>query len=211
LGDAKSDAFRVLSVTGAYEYEGGGLSFCQRHFVRPKAMEEIHKLRAQISNIVQSNFRGVDAGFDPKLPPPNPTQLKALRQFITAGFIDHVAARKDLVDRRAATGTRLATSRGVPYRAVSIGEDVFIHPSSAIFEQSPPDWVVFHEVLRTSKVWLKGVTVIHPSWLPKLGPSLCTFSKPLDLPPSAKKMGSVIKIVTPRFGPHGWELPNMKL
>lgn len=38
-------------------------------------MEEIHKLRAQISNIVQANFPGADAGFVPKILPPNDLQV----------------------------------------------------------------------------------------------------------------------------------------
>lgn len=38
-------------------------------------MQEIHKLRAQISRIVQSTFPGIDAGFVPKLQPPNETQV----------------------------------------------------------------------------------------------------------------------------------------
>jgi ATP-dependent RNA helicase DHX37/DHR1 len=78
-------------VVGAYEYAGGGQSFCEQHFVRPKvcdhagfvslltdllqAMEEIHKLRAQISNIVRTNFADIDAGFTPKLPPPQDIQV----------------------------------------------------------------------------------------------------------------------------------------
>lgn len=40
-------------------------------------MEEIHKLRAQISNIVQTNFPGIDAGFVPKLNPPSDLQVGA--------------------------------------------------------------------------------------------------------------------------------------
>jgi ATP-dependent RNA helicase DHX37/DHR1 len=40
-----------------------------------KAMEEIHKLRAQISSIVHANFPGTDAGFVPKLMPPNDVQV----------------------------------------------------------------------------------------------------------------------------------------
>ena len=39
-------------------------------------MEEIHKLRAQISNIVRANFADADAGFTPKLPPPSNIQVK---------------------------------------------------------------------------------------------------------------------------------------
>ena len=38
-------------------------------------MEEIHKLRAQISNIVQANFPDADAGFTSKLPPPRDIQV----------------------------------------------------------------------------------------------------------------------------------------
>ena len=37
-------------------------------------MEEIHKLRGQISNIVQANFSDADAGFVPKINPPNAFQ-----------------------------------------------------------------------------------------------------------------------------------------
>jgi ATP-dependent RNA helicase DHX37/DHR1 len=36
LGKGLSDAFRILSVVGAYEYAGGGSQFCAEHFVRPK-------------------------------------------------------------------------------------------------------------------------------------------------------------------------------
>jgi len=38
-------------------------------------MEEIHKLRAQISNIVRINFTDTDDGFTPKLPPPQDIQV----------------------------------------------------------------------------------------------------------------------------------------
>ena len=36
LGKSTSDLFRILSVVGAYEYAGGGQSFCEQHFVRSK-------------------------------------------------------------------------------------------------------------------------------------------------------------------------------
>ena len=94
LGNSSSDILRVLSVVGAYEYAGGGHKFCEEHFVRPKAsrlvrsgcpitndcvkaMEEIHKLRAQISNIVQTNFPDVPTGFDSNLQPPSALQVRA--------------------------------------------------------------------------------------------------------------------------------------
>lgn len=81
-------------------------------------------------------------------------QVKVLRQLLTAAFIDQVAVRKDLVEE--ATGDKFSTSKGVPYRAIGIEEDVFIHPSSVLFPVSPPQYLVYHEVVRSNRVWIKG-------------------------------------------------------
>ncbi|KIY49650.1 P-loop containing nucleoside triphosphate hydrolase protein [Fistulina hepatica ATCC 64428] len=213
LGKYTSDQFRVLSVVGAYEYAGGGHKFCEDHFVRPKAMEEIHKLRSQISHIVQVNFSGTDTGFSPKLRPPSDLQIKVLRQLLAAGFIDQVAVRKDRAESgmsgakssTSTSGAKHSTCKDVAYRALGITEDVYIHPTSLLASRSPPEYVVFQEVVRTSRTWLKGVTIVNPAWLAALGKgTLCTFSKPVK-----NNMGQMM--VTPRFGPAGWELPPVKL
>lgn len=187
-------------------------------------MEEIHKLRAQISNIVAVNFPGTDAGFIPNLPPPKDKQvrvvvlfpalvimliithrqLKVLRQLFASGFIDQVAVRKDLVSQDGA-GLKHTTSKNVPYRALGVSEDVFIHPSSVLSNTAPPDYIVFHELVRTSRTWIKGLTVVNPAWLASLGAKtgLCTFSKSFK-----NRTGE--ELVLPRFGPEGWELPAFK-
>ncbi|KWU45797.1 P-loop containing nucleoside triphosphate hydrolase protein [Rhodotorula sp. JG-1b] len=214
LGKGTSDVFKMLSVVGAYEYDGGRDAFCEANFVRVKAMQEIHKLRAQISRLVSSTFPGLDAGFVPKLPPPNETQqIKVLRQLLTAAFIDQVAIRKDIADKSSNTSfAKLASTRGVPYRAFGIEEDLYIHPSSNLFHGPPPEFIVYNELHRTTKVWLKTITKVNPAWLPVLGRSLCTFSKPVETPSQAlaakaassagQAAGDVRQIfVVPRFGP----------
>ncbi|KAJ8494910.1 hypothetical protein ONZ51_g2046 [Trametes cubensis] len=203
LGNSSSDVLHILSVVGAYEFAGGGHKFCEEHFVRPKAMEEIHKLRAQISNIVQTNFPDIQTGFEANLRPPSALQLKVLRQLIAAGFIDQVAVRKDIAQKGIGSGTQFTTSRGVAYQALGIPEDVFIHPSSVLANQPPPDYVVYLEVVRTSRVYIKGVTVVNGAWLSALGKSLCTYSKPFK-----NKEGH--SMVIPHFGPQGWELPPIR-
>jgi len=204
LGASKSDAFRLLSVVGAYEFGGGGHQICQELFVRPKAMEEIHKLRGQISSITKTNWPDVDPGFVNNLKPPTELQLKVLRQLLCAAFIDQVAVRKDLVEPSSSSGTKYATCRGVPYQALYIQEDVFVHPSSVVFNQNPPDFVVFQDVVRSTKVWIQRLTVVNPIWLGQLGKgTLCTFSKPMN-----NSAGE--PMVIPRFGPRNWELPAIK-
>lgn len=99
---------------------------------------------------------------------------------------------------------------------MGIPDDVYIHPSSVLFNRPPPDYVVYLEVVRTSRVWMKGLlllskhlpltetpvglTVVNAVWLSSLGKSLCTFSKPIKT-----KDGRVA--VIPHFGHAGWELP----
>lgn len=130
-------------------------------------------------------------------------QLKILRQLITSAFIDQVAVRKDLVEKGTISYSKVDSTRGVPYRTAHIDEDLFIHPSSGLFHHSPPEFLVYQDVHRTTKVWLKSqsflfqvrvlrwsadnfpstaVTKINPAWLPVLGKPLCTFSKPLETP-----------------------------
>ncbi|KAF9267419.1 P-loop containing nucleoside triphosphate hydrolase protein [Marasmius fiardii PR-910] len=203
LGNYSSDIFKMLSVVGAYEYSGGGHQFCTEHFVRLKAMEEVHKLRAQISAIVQSSFSAVDASFVPNLRPPSDLQLKVLRQLLCAAFIDQVAVRKDRL-QPTTSGSQYASSQSVPYKATGIAEDVYIHPSSVLSNVPPPEFIVFTEVIRTSRLWIKGLTVINPAWLSSLGKSnLCTYSKPF-------RNSANVSMVIPHFGPDGWELPPVR-
>jgi len=81
-------------------------------------------------------------------------KLKVLKQLLTAGFIDQVAVRKNRIE--GADGVQVSTSKGVPYKAMGISEDAFIHPSSVLANVPPPDYVIFSEVIRTSRIFLKG-------------------------------------------------------
>ncbi|XAO23129.1 hypothetical protein I312_101907 [Cryptococcus bacillisporus CA1280] len=205
LGQGASDMFKLLAAIGAYEYDPSP-AFCAKTFIRLKAMQEIHQLRAQISSIAKVQLS--------KLLPPNDTQLKVLRQILAAGFIDQVAVREDLVLKK---GVSYESTRGVAYRAVGLGsEAVFIHPSSALFHHAPPDFVVFSDIVRTSKPWMKGITKINPVWLPSLGKGLCTFSKPMEMPTKGFARKSGLKdderevFVTPHFKDLGVDLPVMK-
>lgn len=123
-----------------------------------QAMEEIHKLRAQVGNIVRVNFPASDPKTDTKLPPPSEFQLKVLRQLLAASFVDQVAVRKDRIGADGQSkGVQFANAKGVPYRAAGILEDVFIHPSSVLVDLSPPEFVMFHELVRTSRPYMKGI------------------------------------------------------
>lgn len=220
LGGALSDPLQLLNAVGAYEHAGGTLQFCRENYLMPKAMQEIHKLRAQLSAMVQANAEpGIDWSHlsNPKFQsPPTSKQMTILRQFLTAAFIDQVAIRADLAPEGAArvpmlqetssldyriakqfqhqlrNGAKLKSTRDVAYLAMGVAaEACFIHRSSVLFHQAPPEWIIFSEVFRgqprgdslelPGKVWLKGVTKINANWIHKLGKSLCSFGKTVEV------------------------------
>jgi hypothetical protein len=40
-----------------------------------------------------------------------------------------------------------------------------IYPGSVVYKYKQPEWVVFHEVVHTTKKYMRDITVIDPAWL----------------------------------------------
>ncbi|KAK6931345.1 Helicase, C-terminal [Dillenia turbinata] len=55
------------------------------------------------------------------------------------------------------------------YRALSNGQVVQIHPSSVLHGKNP-ECIIFNELVRTNKNFIRNITRIDPLWLPELAP-----------------------------------------
>jgi ATP-dependent RNA helicase DHX37/DHR1 len=188
------DLAAMLYAVGASDHvlaERGNLEeFCTTKSLRHKAITEIVKLRKQLGKI-GSSFGASAEESDPndasaasaasggkgdQLAPPTEKQLDATRQILLAGFGDNVARIHPVIT------PEMAKYNIHSYHCTATDEPVFIHPSSVLAKQKP-DLIVYQELVQgKTKLYMKGVTVIHFDWLPRLVPSLCTFSKPLELP-----------------------------
>lgn len=148
-------------------------------------------------------------------------QTKVIRQIITASSLDRIAVRQDIFLKR---NTTFLSCRNVAYRGIGLGaEEVFIHPSSALYHKPAPEFIAFHEVTRSQsgKAWAKGITKINPGWLATLGKSSCSFSRPEVVPGRGikGKKGKVEElkegerevVVTPHFGDLGVDLPQVRM
>lgn len=73
----------------------------------------------------------------------------------------------------------VAQEDGAPYRTIRGNQPVHIHPSSVLFSminsRKLPAFVVFADLLTTTKQYMRNVTVIDGDWLPELFPQ--NFSK----------------------------------
>ena len=136
----------LLRAVGACEYAGCTVKFCAENGLRHKGMVEIRKLRAQLTNSVNLINPEAKVALNPRMKPPTATQCKALRQICLAGLGEHVAYKSPSGDDPQKKNS---------YVCMSLEEPVFIHPSSALFEELP-EYVLYQEILETSKLFMKG-------------------------------------------------------
>ncbi|KAJ5109849.1 ATP-dependent RNA helicase DHR1 [Penicillium argentinense] len=161
--DDTSDALKYLSAICAYAYASDGEAFSEQMFFRAKAFKEASQLRRQLTDIVRSNTSGVVGTYEPRLPEPSAKQIKALKQIVTAGFIDNVAIRADMAPvppenprapRRAIDVPYLTLFRSREGPAQDISERaVFVHPTSALAKLTPkemPQYIIYSHLQQST-------------------------------------------------------------
>eukprot|EP01135_Chromosphaera_perkinsii_P002097 Nk52_evm31s217 gene=Nk52_evmTU31s217 len=201
----QSDVLTMLKVVGAFEFSGGSEDFCVKNGLRFKALKEIRKLRRQLTNIVNAIQNESKATLNPKMKPPSGREEKLLCQIILSGFGDHVAKLAEENDSAKRIGLRR-------YQLMNSDEEAYLHPTSFCVSTNPR-YVVFTEIVKTSKNYMKGCTGIASGWLSQVVPHLCHLSKPVQgVPPKYDTEGDFVScVVTGKFGPRGWELPAEKV
>jgi ATP-dependent RNA helicase DHX37/DHR1 len=155
--DPHSDALKLLTATCAYAFTPTD-DFANSMFLRHKSMSEILNLRSQLHSIIRINYPNLLGPFNPKLPSPSPTQIKALKQILAAGFIDQVAIRADLSPSPPDMERKPKRSIDVPYLTLlpsishftshpdAIDGAVYIHPSSLLSHTTPknmPEYLIY--------------------------------------------------------------------
>lgn len=66
------------------------------------------------------------------------------------------------------------------YRTLVDNQVVYIHPSSALFNRQP-DWVIYHELVLTTKEYMRECTAVDPKWLVEFAPSFFKVGDPTKL------------------------------
>jgi pre-mRNA-splicing factor ATP-dependent RNA helicase DHX16 len=82
------------------------------------------------------------------------TNLIPIQKAITAGFFPNAA--------------RLQRG-GDTYRTVKNGQTVYLHPSSVLFDGNPK-WIIYFELVLTSKEYMRSNMPLQPEWLVEVAP-----------------------------------------
>ena len=94
------------------------------------------------------------------------------------------------------------------YKTIVDDHEVYIHPSSSLFNKNP-EWVVYHEIVNTSKEYMRQVSTINPRWLMDVAGKYFKVCDPNVL--TKKQRNEKIEPLAVRFGdPNEWRLSKRK-
>lgn len=164
-----SDALKALTALCAYAYAPDPIVFCTQMFLRTKALSEASRLRSQLSSVIRTNHPTLLGSYNPRLPEPSKTQLKALQQILAAAFIDQLAIRADLAPSPPEMARKPSRAIDQPYLPLFpthqgrvedlVDIAVFIHPSSVLAHLPPkdlPQYLVYAHLQRGSPATIDG-------------------------------------------------------
>ncbi|XP_034099671.1 probable ATP-dependent RNA helicase DHX35 [Drosophila albomicans] len=143
---AEGDLITLLNIYTAFVEEGMTKEFCGQYYLIYRNLKRACELREQLINLARKKY-GLPI-FSCK------GDVELLCKCITAGFFTQVA---------------YLHHSGV-YRQISSGTELAIHPNSTLYTLPQAQYVVYGELLQTTKLFMNHVTVIKKEWLTELAP-----------------------------------------
>ncbi|XP_064393087.1 probable ATP-dependent RNA helicase DHX35 isoform X2 [Halichondria panicea] len=141
----EGDHLTLLNIYRAFIRYNKNSRWCQENYLNYKGLCRAVSIREQLKKLLHRFKVKLVSCEDDPLP---------VQRCIVSGFFSNAA--------------RLHYSGS--YRTVRGDHTLHIHPSSVLYEQPAPQWLVFNEVIQTSKHFMRDVSVIEPEWLYELAP-----------------------------------------
>ncbi|KAF7078834.1 hypothetical protein CFC21_083196 [Triticum aestivum] len=193
-----SDALTISHALRSFECSRNPVEFCREYSLHLKTMEGMSKLRKQLLRLIFHHSKFCDEFSWNYGGSEDVEQAWRKRIFKVAKKINTFSGLSK-EDRKVRAGR---------YQSCILNDTIYLHRSSSV-AQTPPEFVVYSELLNTKRLYMHGVTSVKPGWLFKYASSLCTFSAPLEDPKPyyEPQNDQVYCYVSPIFSRHNWQLP----
>ncbi|KAK2175147.1 hypothetical protein NP493_748g02040 [Ridgeia piscesae] len=176
---AEGDHLTLLAVYNSWKNNKFSNAWCYENFVQIRTLKRAQDVRKQMLGIMDRHkLDVVSCG----------RNTGRVQKAILSGFFRN-AAKKDPQEG---------------YRTLVDQQVVYIHPSSAVFNRQP-DWVVYHELVLTTKEYMRQVTAIDAKWLVEFAPKFFKFADPTRLS-RAKKQQKIEPLYNKYEEPNSWRI-----
>ena len=169
----------LLSVYAAWEKSNFSNNWCHDNFIQARSIKQAQNIRKQLLGICDRYRMEIRTCGK---------EWVKIKLSIASGFFRN-ACKKDPQEG---------------YKTIVDGNPVYIHPSSCLF-QKKPEWILYHELVMTTKEYARNVMSIDPNWLVQVAPNF--FNKVGADEMSNRKRNEKIVPLFNRFQePDAWRL-----
>ncbi|KAG7207928.1 hypothetical protein KM043_009517 [Ampulex compressa] len=183
FNQAEGDHLTLLAVYNSWRNNKFSNAWCYENFVQIRTLKRAQDVRKQLLGIMDRHkLDVVSAG----------KNTVRIQKAVCSGFFRN-AAKKDPQEG---------------YRTLVDSQVVYIHPSSALFNRQP-EWVIYHELVQTTKEYMREVTTIDPKWLVEFAPAFFKFSDPTKLS-KFKKNQRLEPLYNKYEEPNAWRISRVR-
>uniref|UniRef100_T1HWH8 RNA helicase n=1 Tax=Rhodnius prolixus TaxID=13249 RepID=T1HWH8_RHOPR len=183
FNQAEGDHLTLLAVYNSWKNNKFSNAWCYENFVQIRTLKRAQDVRKQLLGIMDRHkLDVVSAG----------KNTVRVQKAVCSGFFRN-AAKKDPQEG---------------YRTLVDSQVVYIHPSSALFNRQP-EWVIYHELVQTTKEYMREVTTIDPKWLVEFAPAFFKFSDPTKLS-KFKKNQRLEPLYNKYEEPNAWRISRVR-
>ncbi len=179
----EGDHLTYLAVFQAWEQINYSTIWCHENYIQARSLRRAVEIRKQLLGLLgRYRLQEVSCGLRHEL----------IRKAIVSGFFFHTAKKE--------------SKEG--FKTVVDDHQVYIHPSSALFNKEP-EWVVYHELVFTTKEYMRDVCAIQPRWLIEVAPKF--FKESDDDALARRQRGVRIEPLNQKYGdPNAWRISIRK-
>ncbi|KAG6037756.1 hypothetical protein E4U41_004785 [Claviceps citrina] len=143
--DPSGDHLTLLNVYNSWKQNSYSKPWCFENFIQARSMQRAKDVRDQLVKIMDRYKHPiVSCG----------RHTDKIRRALCSGFFRN-AARKDPQEG---------------YKTLTEGTPVYLHPSSALFGKRA-EWVIYHDLVLTTKEYMHCTSSIEPKWLVEAAPT----------------------------------------
>ena len=159
----EGDHFALLQIYNEWEETDFSNIWCTENYIHPKAMQKARNIKEQLEFITKNKL---NINIEDEINSENKDINDNIRKAIISGFFFNCAClNKDGI-----------------YRTVKNPHVVNIHPTSILFKQNPK-YIVYHELIYTTKEYMRYCIEVKPEWLLEIAPFY--FNKSIELKDNA--------------------------
>ncbi|KAI5089266.1 putative ATP-dependent RNA helicase DHX33, partial [Silurus meridionalis] len=141
---SEGDLITLLNIYRAFKKVSGNKEWCRENFVNSRNMSLVGEVRAQLRDICIKLGLKLESSL---------SELANVRRCLAHGMFPNAAELQP----------------GGTYLALDTHQTVAIHPSSVLF-QAKPAYVIFNELLHTSRCYMRDLCLVDPDWLQEAAP-----------------------------------------